>query len=54
MITANITFEAEHGQLKLEGCTKSAFLQELEKQLVDFEDLEIGKPKRVIIDIIKQ
>ena len=53
MITANITFVAEQGKLKLEGCNNNPVLNELEKTFENFDDLLIGKPIQVIIDIIK-
>lgn len=51
---ANITIKAEHGELKLEQCKESPLLNEIEKALKDFDDLLIGKPKKLIIDIVKR
>ena len=50
----NITFEAEKGKLKLEQCNKSPLVEAVEESLKDFDDLCIGKPKKIVIDIIKQ
>lgn len=53
-MTVNITFKAEHGELKLEQCKKSPLVDTIENALKDFDDLLIGKPKKIVIDIIKQ
>lgn len=50
----NITFKAEHGELKLEQCKKSPLVDAIENALKDFDELCIGKPKKLVIDIIKQ
>lgn len=52
-MTVNITIKAEHGELKLEGCTKSPLVDALEDALKNFDDLLVGKPKKIVIDNIK-
>lgn len=53
-MTVNITFKAEHGELKLEQCKKSPLVDAIENALKDFDELCIGKPKKLVIDIVKQ
>lgn len=53
-MTVNITFKAERGELKLEGCTNAPLIDALEDALKDFGDLLIGEPKKLVIDIIKR
>jgi len=50
----DITFIAEQGKLKLEQCNKSPLVEAVEESLKDFDDLCIGKPKKIVIDILKK
>lgn len=50
----NITFEAEKGELKLKQCNKPTLGDAIDETLKNFDDLLIGKPKKIVIDIIKK